>query len=581
MTENGWPPDTNAAPFVSIPLSECSRVTIPGTTLTLQFQKGAPAAILPAFMADLNWYVESANNDSAYNDEASWTDGNSVGTSNHLGATAFDYNWNDHPMGPKVPELAAGWQGSEITNWQPEELRVRELLDYYTYKGIQMVWWGNDWDSPHDSMHFQMGYHTFENQDICQEFIATFIDTTTGFSKFKEFKASQQPAQVDVLVKATGLSTDKCAEIFPTLVEGLTLAQCVNVNRIAMFIAQTREESDNYNTTEEYGAGPTGDAYKGRSWIQITWQSNYAAFGAWAFRQGLIADPNQFVNDPTSLADIKWAGVGAAWYWVARHGGHNLINDDCDKGDIRAVTYTINGGYNGLDVRTAYWNQAKAVGDDLLALINAGATKSDDSAAAPAAPVGALTAEEQRAMYNEVMKRGPSRSFLATDGKAVETELGFIYNIDGNAWNLMLTISYLVGHPLAMSQVEAVAKGHFPDGSYVDTNAWLQQFGEEYCQGLVAFKQKLDALFAFGPAAVPSAQQAPALIAPTLGIRTREAGPADNRAGAVPAKKSPAKKSPPKKSPAKKPAAKKQPPTKSPATTSPTTANAPAEEPVK
>lgn len=369
MTENGWPPDTNKAPFVSISLDQCVQVTIPGTTETLWFQKGWPSIIMPAFAADMNWYVESLNNSQGYNDEGTWTNGNSVGSSNHLGATAMDYNWSDHPMGPQVPDEAAGWQWSEIVGG-PEEPRIRELLKYYTADdGTQLIWWGNDWDSPHDSMHFQMGYNTYQNPAV-QRWIDKNINKD-GTSKFKQFKASQRPDALTVLQRATGLSATKCAAILPTLQDGLVRAQCTNKNRIAMFIAQTRHESDNYNTTIEYGqgAGKSYYPYYGRGWIQLTWQSNYQKFGAWAVQQGLISDPNQFVNNPDDVADIKWAGIVSAFFWITPHAGHNPINDDCDNGDVNAVTYTINGGYNGLDKRTAYYQQAVALGDDLLALV--------------------------------------------------------------------------------------------------------------------------------------------------------------------------------------------------------------------
>lgn len=357
LTENGWP---------SCDAADCDTNPIPGTNAKIPLQRGIPNTILKAFAGVLNVYVESADNSRGYTDEGGWTPTNSKATSNHLGGTAFDYNWSDHPMGPKVPDPAAGWQWSEIVGG-PEEARVREVLDYFTYKGIQLVWWGNDWTSPHDSMHFQMGYNTYNNQDICNEYIQKFINPD-GTSKFMQDKFGTTGSASAALQKATGLSANKVAQILPTLQEGLLLAQCNTVNRIAMFIAQTRQESDNYNATEEYGRG-VGKAYApycGRTWIQITWQSNYADFGKWAASQGLISDPNQFVNDPSSLADIKWAGIGAAWYWTVQR---PQINSLCDNGDIVGVTKAINGGTNGLDVRTKYWNQALAAGTDLLALV--------------------------------------------------------------------------------------------------------------------------------------------------------------------------------------------------------------------
>lgn len=263
MTENGWPPDTNKV--VAISLNDCELVTIPGTNgqLKLWFQKGIPAIILPAMMADINEYVESANNARGYTDEGSWTNGNSVKSSNHNGATAFDYNWEDHPMGPQVPDPAAGWQWSEIIGG-PEEPELRRILGFYTYKGIQMVWWANDWNSPHDSMHFQMGYNTYENQLICWEFINKFI-RADGFSTYRRGGVPRgggpaapplTPAVdlVNLVADAFGrVSGVDYATLTPYVMDCLKKSNCNNNNRIAMWFAQIGHESVGLKYMKELG----------------------------------------------------------------------------------------------------------------------------------------------------------------------------------------------------------------------------------------------------------------------------------------------------------------------------------------
>lgn len=167
-TENGWP---------SCGPDQLDRTPVPGTggKLVIPLQKGIPATIMRAFAADINQYVESLNNARGYTDEGGWTPTNSVATSNHLGGTAMDLNWEDHPMG----NADAGWGGSDIIpgNQVPA---VRELLKWYE----GMIFWGNDWDSPKDSMHFQCGYDTYDNQGKCADFIKRKI-RADGFSTFR------------------------------------------------------------------------------------------------------------------------------------------------------------------------------------------------------------------------------------------------------------------------------------------------------------------------------------------------------------------------------------------------------------
>lgn len=136
-SENGWP---------YVDQGSCTWVTIPGTNppVSLQIQNGQPLQIMRAFAADFNAEVEPLRDP----DSACWTEGNDVATSNHPGGTAMDLNWNSHPF--QIPD--AGFDSVKLA-------KVRELLDWY--EGT--IFWGNDWDSPKDAMHFQMGYNSYLN----------------------------------------------------------------------------------------------------------------------------------------------------------------------------------------------------------------------------------------------------------------------------------------------------------------------------------------------------------------------------------------------------------------------------------
>lgn len=155
FSENGWP---------MVNSEECTWITVPGTSVSLQIQNGQPLAILRAFAADFNAYVEPLRDP----DSACWTPTNSVPTSNHLSGTACDFNWNDHPFQVSY----SGFSSKETAT-------VRELLDFYE----QTVFWGQDWQSPKDAMHFQVGYNTYQNPHTA-DFIARKI-RADGFSTFR------------------------------------------------------------------------------------------------------------------------------------------------------------------------------------------------------------------------------------------------------------------------------------------------------------------------------------------------------------------------------------------------------------
>jgi hypothetical protein len=163
QTENGW---------FQVGADLLDRSPIPGTDVVIPLQIGWPSIVLKAFAADIHAYVESIYNARGGTDEGGWTPQNSVWNSNHLSGTAFDYNWSDHTFRISL----AGFTPAE-------EAGIRELLAFYTYKGLKIVFWGQDWTSPRDSMHFQMNGNT-HNNPLVGEFISKFI-RPDGFSTLR------------------------------------------------------------------------------------------------------------------------------------------------------------------------------------------------------------------------------------------------------------------------------------------------------------------------------------------------------------------------------------------------------------
>lgn len=129
--------------------------------------------------------------------------------------------------------------------------------------------------------------------------------------------------------------------------------------RQAAFIAQIAHESGELRYVKEIASGSAyegrkdlgntqpgdGMKYKGRGLIQITGRNNYLECG-----KALGVD---LVTQPELLETNDLACRSAAWFW-ASHG----LNDLADKGDFERITKRINGGYNGLKERQAYYAKA-------------------------------------------------------------------------------------------------------------------------------------------------------------------------------------------------------------------------------
>lgn len=457
FSEDGWP---------YVDEGSCTWIIVPGTDppVHLQIQNGPPLAIMGAFAADINAYVEHVRD----GDSACWTPGNSVATSNHPGGTAMDIDWELHPFHVKNTFNPAQ-QGT-----------IRELLDWY--EGT--IFWGGDWEDPIDEMHWQMGGDTYD-QDNDRPFpkVQDFINRkirSDGFSKFRREGVPIPPppppvSQVaQVLADATGLDFGRAAEILPTVSSGLQASQCNNVNRIAMWLAQCGEESAGFSTTEEFASGAEyegrcsdlgncspgdGVKYKGRTWIQITGKAHYQEFSEWAFSKGFVHTPTQFVDDPGSLGDLRWAGIGAAWYWTVSRPDINALSD---AGDVVTVTHRINGGEHGLADRQNRYARAHALGDQLLALPTA--------APGPLPPGDDMSAEAERMIadiHRELTQRLPSRSPLRHLGEGtVDTMAGMLLNTDSSVHVEIVKLLASLGHPESLALLREVASAdpsRYPD----------------------------------------------------------------------------------------------------------------------
>lgn len=313
---------------------------------------------------------------------------------------------------------------------------------------------GNDWDTPKDAMHFQVGYNTFQNPHT-DDFIARKI-RADGFSTFRRGNApALYLAQVLSDAMGDSVSLDRYRELLPAVQQALVACGCNSLNRVAMWMAQLGTESGGLQWMEEIADGSEyegrndlgntqpgdGRKFKGRGPIQVTGRANYAALSAWAFGQGLVPSVTYFTDNPDELSSDRYGFIGVIWYWtVARP----HINEMCDEGDLEGVTRAINGGLHGLADRRNRWNHCLGMGDTLMQLASATVPlPTTEPSTTQEGFMSALTPEEQRALYNEIMGQRVSRSPLRHVGE------GTIGNIETLEWNMDSSIHVLVTWVLA------------------------------------------------------------------------------------------------------------------------------------
>lgn len=95
------------------------------------------------------------------------------------------------------------------------------------------------------------------------------------------------------------------------------------------------------------GSEESGDGYRycGRGLIQVTGHDNYMWF----------ADSIQVTPEEASeyMETFEGAAQSACWFWETAN-----LNTLADRGDIKAMTKTINGGYIGLEDRISHYEHA-------------------------------------------------------------------------------------------------------------------------------------------------------------------------------------------------------------------------------
>lgn len=171
----------------------------------------------------------------------------------------------------------------------------------------------------------------------------------------------------DQLQRIMPLAGKRAAIFLVPLNEAMQEFEITTPKRQAAFLAQIAHESGSLYYVRELASGSAydtgrlaerlgntpeddgdGERYRGRGLIQITGRANYLLCGL-ALDLDLLAEP-ELLEQPAL------ACRSAAWFWHSRK-----LNILADKGSFFGITKKINGGYNGLDERVAFWERAKEV----------------------------------------------------------------------------------------------------------------------------------------------------------------------------------------------------------------------------
>lgn len=198
---------------------------------------------------------------------------------------------------------------------------------------------------PKPSPSGMMSEQDFYNTQVDAQDDSDANDRLLGASTYDEYKTKF--SENDTPVSPGGSFSEGA------LISALDAAGYTNKKERAMFLAQMAHETGNFRYDEEIHDGSNyegrsdlgnnqpgdGKRYKGRGYIQLTGRANYRQYG------NLIGVDLE--NNPDLAKDPNIAARVAIEYWKKR-----VDRTAAKNGDVRTVTYNINGGYNGLADRT-------------------------------------------------------------------------------------------------------------------------------------------------------------------------------------------------------------------------------------
>lgn len=97
----------------------------------------------------------------------------------------------------------------------------------------------------------------------------------------------------------------------------------------AAIVGECCVETDGFRTMEEYGHSSGDGNYWGRGMIQLTWSSNYAAFGQYMFGKGQTSAANIYLESPEIVANDGITACSAAIFYFQKVFGDRRLTEWC------------------------------------------------------------------------------------------------------------------------------------------------------------------------------------------------------------------------------------------------------------
>jgi putative chitinase len=175
------------------------------------------------------------------------------------------------------------------------------------------------------------------------------INTTLRVSAFIA-QCAHESGQFMIVQENLNYSADGLNKIFSKYF--------VKAGRDANAYARQPEKIANIVYANRMGNGDTasGDGWKhrGRGLIQLTGKDNYTLFAK---------SINMTIDQAIAYLETKEGAIeSACWFWTK-----NNLNVLADTQDMKSLTKRINGGFNGLEDRMAYYKKALSVIDGTIA----------------------------------------------------------------------------------------------------------------------------------------------------------------------------------------------------------------------